>query len=199
MTRVKICGITNFDDALTAAELGADMLGFVFAESRRRISPETAKRIVETIPPFITTVGVFMNQPVSEVDDVAGLVRLHAVQLHGAESPKACDWLSKKRNVIKRIPVRSGDTAESLEALMAAFRACTFLLDPGAGNGRTFDWRQAKGIGRPVIVAGGLTPQNVREVVRLLRPAAVDVSSGVEKEPGIKDPEKMKAFILEAR
>jgi phosphoribosylanthranilate isomerase len=199
MTRIKICGITNLEDALAAAELGADMLGFVFAESRRSISPEAAKRIIEAIPPYVTTVGVFRDQPVSMVDDIADLVRLHAVQLHGVESPKACDWLAKRRKVIKRISIATGDTPVSIEERMAAYRASSFLLDPGAGDGRTFDWRQALGIEKPFIVAGGLTAENVGEVVRLLHPLAVDVSTGVEKSPGIKDPNKMKAFIQEAR
>jgi phosphoribosylanthranilate isomerase len=199
MTRVKICGITRLEDALAAAELGADMLGFVFALSRRGISPADAKRICEAIPPYVTTVGVFMDQPVSEVQDIADFVRLHAVQLHGAESPKACEWLARRRKVIKRIPVGAGDTSASVGERMAAYLPRSFLLDPGAGEGRTFDWRLALEIRHPFIVAGGLTAENVGEVVRLLRPLAVDVSTGVEKSPGIKDHRKMKAFIQEAR
>jgi phosphoribosylanthranilate isomerase len=199
MTRVKICGITRLEDALAAAELGADMLGFVFAESRRGISPEDAKRISEALPPYVTTVGVFKDQTVSEVQDVVDFVRLHAVQMHGAESPKACDWLARRRKVIKRIQVMAGDAPDSIRERMDAYRSCSILLDPGAGEGRSFDWRLAMGIGRPFIVAGGLTAENVGEVVRLLRPLGVDVSTGVEKSPGIKDHGKMKAFILEAR
>jgi phosphoribosylanthranilate isomerase len=196
---VKICGITNLEDALAAAELGADMLGFVFADSKRRIAPDDARRIAAAVPPYVTLVGVFMNQPVSVVEDVAEHAGLHAVQLHGAESPKFCGRIAARRKVIKRIAVSEGDTAESLDACMEPFPASAFLLDPGAGDGRSFDWRPARGLGRPFIVAGGLTAENVGQVIRLLRPAAVDVSTGVEREPGIKDRAKMKAFIQEAK
>jgi phosphoribosylanthranilate isomerase len=199
MTRIKICGITRLEDALAAAELGADMLGFVFAESRRGVSPGNAKRISEVLPPHVTTVGVFMDQTVSEVQDIADYVRLQAVQLHGGESPAACEWLGRSRKVIKRIQARAGDSPESVRERMDAYRSCSFLLDPGAGDGLTFDWRLAQEIRRPFIVAGGLTVENVSEVVRLLRPLGVDVSTGVERSPGIKDLAKMKAFILEAR
>ena len=199
MTRIKICGITNIEDALAAAELGTDMIGFVFAESRRKISPQAARQISEALPPFVSTVGIFMDQMYSDVEDLSEYVRLDMIQLHGTESPKYCERLERRRKVIKRIPVRREDTAESLETQMQRFSVSAFLLDPGAGNGVIFDWRIAKEIRRPFIVAGGLTPENVRDVIRMLNPLGVDVSSGVEKEIGKKDFDKMKKFILEAR
>jgi phosphoribosylanthranilate isomerase len=199
MTRVKICGITNVEDALAAARLGADAVGFVFAKSRRRVSPETARSIAESLPPFVTKVGVFMDERIEPVEQIAGYVRLDAVQLHGIESPEYCDRIAGMKKVIKRIEVRPNDTTEFLEARMKPYRVSAFLLDPGKGDGRAFDWRVAMGIRLPLVVAGGLTPENVRDVVRLLSPLGVDVSSGVERETGKKDYEKMKKFILEAR
>jgi phosphoribosylanthranilate isomerase len=199
MTRVKICGITNLEDALAAVKLGADAVGFVFAKSKRRVSPETARSIAEALPPFVTKVGVFMDERIEPVEQIAGYVRLDAVQLHGIESPEYCDRIAGIKKVIKRIDVRADDTTESLEAKMKPYRVSAFLLDPGAGNGKGFDWRVAKDIRRPIIVAGGLTPENVGEVIRLLDPFGVDVSSGVETETGKKNYGKMKKFIMEAR
>jgi phosphoribosylanthranilate isomerase len=200
MTRIKICGITNVEDALAAVELGADAVGFVFAESKRRVSPETGRSIAEALPPFVTTVGVFMDERIKTVEHIAEYVRLDAVQLHGTESPEYCERLSKKKKVIKRIHVHKEDTAESLETKMKPYcGVAAFLIDPGAGDGKAFNWQIAEAIRQPVIIAGGLTPENVREAVRRLNPVAVDVSSGVEKEIGKKDYDKMKKFISEVR
>jgi phosphoribosylanthranilate isomerase len=199
MVRIKICGITNLEDALKAAELGADAVGFVFAESKRRIQPDTAKSITALLPPFVTPVGVFLDAPLGEVLDTAAAAGLRAVQLHGGETPKYCERVLRAFPVIKRITVRPGDTTEAIASRMQDYRVSAFLLDPGAGDGVPFDWIAARGLPHPVVVAGGLTPENVREAVRVLDPMAVDVASGVEHEPGRKDYQKMRKFIQEVR
>jgi phosphoribosylanthranilate isomerase len=199
MARVKICGITNLDDALAAAELGADAVGFVFAESKRRVSCETARAITGALPPFVTAVGVFMNAPLGDLLDAAAASGIGVVQLHGEESPKYCGRVARAYPVIKRIAVRPGDRAGDLDSRMRPYDVSAFLLDPGAGDGVPFDWKSAAGLGRRILAAGGLTPDNVRRAVRECGPMAVDVSSGVEREPGRKDREKMRKFILEAK
>jgi len=196
-TLVKICGITNIDDGLMVAESGADALGFVFAESVRNISPEEARKIVKRLPPFITTVGVFMEQDINYVNKVTDYTGIDVVQLHGEESPEYCKKIN--RRIIKRIKIDTNDTSETLFEKMKPYSVSAFLLDPGAGSGRTFDWSKAFGIDLPFIIAGGLTPENVRKVVHLLKPYGVDVSSGVEKSPGKKDEEKIARFIRETK
>jgi len=197
MTRIKICGITNPDDARTAIELGADAIGFVFAPSKRRIEPEQAREIIYSIAPFVTTVGVFMDQRIQEVRRIARRTGIDVVQLHGVEPPSFCAALDIR--VIKRICVNHGATTELLAHAMKRYCVSAFLLDPGAGSGNTFDWEIAQGINRPIIIAGGLDPDNVGRVVRALHPYGVDVSSGVEHSPGIKKKEKIKCFIKEVR
>ena len=197
MTKIKICGVTNIEDAMVIAELGADALGFVFAPSKRRVSPEVAKEIIEKLPPFITTVGVFMDTLMDEVHQIADYTGIDVVQLHGNEPPEYCDGLKKK--VIKRITVTDHDTPEILISRMERYRVSAYLLDPGAGSGKVFNWERAVGIDLPLIIAGGLTPDNVSYVVRLLKPYGVDVSSGVELLPGKKDKKKVKRFVEEVR
>ncbi|HDQ46445.1 MAG TPA: phosphoribosylanthranilate isomerase [bacterium] len=196
-TKIKICGLTNLQDALLAAELGADALGFVFAESKRKVTSESAREIVRALPAFVITAGVFMDQPVDEVRRIAEHAGLDRIQLHGEESPAEC--LRAGRPVIKRISVRPGDTAETIRSRMAAYPGPGYLIDPGAGDGKVFDWRIIRGLDIPYILAGGLHPGNVREAVAMLHPYGVDVSGGVESEPGKKDPNKLKRFIEEAR
>lgn len=202
VVRVKICGITNLEDALLAVEAGADALGFVFAPSPRRVTPQEAGRICRELPPFVVRVGVFVDAPLEEVRAVAESCGLDAVQLHGSEPPEYCRKVG--RRVIKALRVR-----ESLDtASLAAYPVQAFLLDsydaarPG-GTGRSFDWGLVRDLRfpRPFILAGGLTPANVARAVALLRPYGVDVSSGVEREgqPGKKDPQKVKLFIAEAK
>ncbi len=200
MLRVKICGITSPDDAAAAIEAGADALGFVFyGASPRNVTAEQARRITAELPPFITTVGVFVDEAPGDVDRVMRYARLDCAQLHGDEAPEACIM---DRKVIKAIRVSRGGDIER----MKDYRAAAFLLDayrPGApgGTGEKFDWDiavRAKDYGR-IILAGGLTPGNVAEAVRVVRPYAVDVSSGVEAAPGRKDREKLVAFIRAAK
>ena len=201
MVRVKICGITNIDDALHAAGCGADALGLVFYEkSPRCLTPEAARGIVAELPPFVTTVGLFVNEAPRRVREVADFCGLDVLQLHGDEGPGEC--LYPPRRVIKALRVR--DEASLAEA--ADYFVSALLLDawvPGSygGTGRTFNWELAARAAREarVILAGGLTPENVTEAVRAVRPYGVDVSSGVEAAPGKKDPAKVEAFVRNAK
>lgn len=196
-TRIKICGLTNLEDALLAVEMGADALGFILAESKRRITPEQAREILDQLPSLVVTVGVFMNQPISEVQLIASYAGFDRIQLHGNETPEDCQNMD--RPVIKRIKPMQESTRESILFEMNRFKECTHLIDPGAGDGRVFDWQILQGLEQPYILAGGLNAQNVGEAVKLLNPSAVDVSSGVEQYPGKKDKEKLEVFIKEAR
>jgi phosphoribosylanthranilate isomerase len=199
MVKVKICGITNLEDALMVAEAGADALGFVFVPgSPRYIHPQKAEEIERHLPPFLSLVGVFANVPLKEVREVAEACHLSLVQLHGEESPAYCSALGKR--VIKAFRMKG---AKGL-AEMGQYEVEALLLDscsPGqlGGTGKTFDWRlaqEAKRYGR-LILSGGLTPENVAEGIRIVRPYAVDVSSGVEERTGKKEKGKVKRFLEE--
>ena len=201
MTKVKICGITSVEDALVAAEAGADALGFVFYDkSPRYIDPERAARVIAEIPPFIQVVGLFVNAELDFVNLAADSCKLDIVQLHGDESPSYCQAV--RRRVMKAFRVRG---MESLST-MADYSVSAYLLDawsPNAygGTGGRFDWDcaiVAKEHG-PIVLAGGLDPDNVASAVARVQPYAVDVSSGVELYPGRKDPEKVKRFIQNAK
>jgi phosphoribosylanthranilate isomerase len=197
MTRIKICGITNLDDARAAVEAGADALGFVFADSRRQVSAGQAREIVAALPPFVSTVGVFVDAPQEQVHRTLERAALDLAQLHGNESPDYCRHLAGR--VIKRFPVSDDDTPDSLRARLAGYRVGAYLLDPGRGTGIAFRWEIARGIDLPLMIAGGLNPTNVADAVRIVRPYAVDVSSGIEATPGKKDPDKMRAFVQAVR
>lgn len=199
---VKICGITNVADGLAAAEAGADALGFVFCEeSPRRVSLSTAAEIVNRLPPFIVRVGVFVNAPEELVIRAIGACGLNLLQFHGQESPEYC--LQFGVMSMKAFRIRG---AESLDAL-EKYATEAWLLDaytPGrlGGTGERFDWDlavQARARGRPIFLAGGLTPENVAEAVLHVRPYGVDVSSGVEANPGKKDHGRVRAFIAAAK
>lgn len=199
MTRVKICGISDVENALVAAEAGADAIGLVFAPSRRRVTVEQAREIVDALPPFVTKVGLFVDEDPARIEEVADACRLDVVQLHGSESPGFCAALG--RTVIKAIRVKD---AASL-AVMDGYRVAGFLLDSyhpevAGGTGRTFDWDLAEQVsGRyRVILSGGLTPANVTEAIEKVRPHGVDVSSGVETD-GRKDPAKIREFVMRVR
>jgi phosphoribosylanthranilate isomerase len=199
MVRIKICGITNLEDALLAAELGADALGFIFySKSPRKVSPETARSIIGQLPPFVATVGVFVDEGAAVVQELAAQVGLDWVQLHGQESPDYCRNLW--RRVIKAFRIKDEDSLRSLADYQGAAQA--LLLDtykPGqeGGTGEIFDWRlarEAKKYGQ-VILAGGLTPDNVAQAIATAQPQAVDTASGTEAAPGKKDPAKLRAFF----
>ena len=203
MTRVKICGITDPDDARDAALLGADAIGLNFYEkSPRCIDVSRASRIIDSLPAFVSVAGVFVNHPDPQgLEDLALSLGLHAVQLHGNESPDYCSMIQKVK-VIKAFRVDSNFRVDMLRS----YGNRMFLLDSGSGaqfggTGRVFDWNQAYGANAFgwIILAGGLNPENVEEAVSRLHPFAVDVSSGVESSPGRKDYEKMRRFIEAVR
>jgi len=198
--RVKICGVTRLEDALQAARLGADALGFNFwPGSKRFLTPAAARPMVERLPPFVTPVGVFVNQPEAEIRRAAEESGVRVLQLHGDEPPALCARLPFP--VVKAVRVSAALPLDALEAYPVA----AFLLDaPSAGyggSGAAFDWALAEGLAGlgPLILAGGLTPENVAAAVRRVRPYAVDVASGVESSPGVKDVSKMARFIAAAR
>ncbi len=197
LTKIKICGITNPDDAIMAAELGVDAVGFIFTTSKREINPKIAREIIEKLPPFITTVGVFKNETQKYLNQIADYTNIDIVQLHGNETPDYCNRIKKK--VIKRFLINDNNKKTDLVSLMNKYSVSAYLLDPGEGSGKKFDWNLAINIDLPLIIAGGLTPKNVKEVINLLAPYGVDVSSGVEKSPGIKDIKKIRRFIEEVR
>jgi phosphoribosylanthranilate isomerase len=202
--RVKVCGITNFEDAHAAVEAGADALGFIFFEgSPRYVEPRVAAEIVRALPPFIATVGVFVDEAPENVQAVLDQTRIGIAQLHGAEPPDFCHRL--RVPPIKAFRVRDERSLDALPDFRGA--ACAFLLDsyvPGqhGGTGARFNWNlavQAKAFGAPIILAGGLTVRNIADAVGKVAPFAVDVSSGVEVNPGRKDHLKLRDFIALAK
>ena len=201
MVKIKICGITNIEDALAAVEAGADALGFVFFEkSPRNISPEQAAAIIRRLPPFVQVVGLFVNEQVAVINKIADRCGLDIVQLHGEETPEFCAGV--KRRIIKAFRVRDASSLDQVSDYDVA--AC--LLDAWSpsthgGTGETFNWEiaAAAATSRCIILAGGLTPENVAAAMAAVRPYAVDVSSGVESAPGCKDRRKMFEFCTNAK
>jgi phosphoribosylanthranilate isomerase len=206
MTRIKICGITRLDDALLACDLGASALGFNFYEkSPRAISPASAWDILRRLPPFVAPVGVFVNWDSSAVLALAKSLRLAAVQLHGDESPAAVAACARQIPVIKAFRVGADF---QLSRLAAGKSASAFLFDAApsgmqpaqfGGTGQITNWNAAREAAKShkIILAGGLTPENVAEAILAVRPYAVDVASGVESSPGIKDTAKLRSFFSE--
>lgn len=203
MTRIKICGITELQDARDAVLLGADAIGLIFLESSpRHVDPSRAAEIIEALPPLVSVVGVFANYPdPHNLEDFAVSLGLHAVQLHGNETPDYCSVIQRVK-VIKSFRVDANFRVETLRA----YGGGAFLLDACSGSqfggtGKTFDWDLAIGANAfgSIIVAGGLNPDNVGSAVAELHPYAVDVASGVESRPGKKDYEKMRRFIEAVR
>ncbi len=198
--RVKICGITRREDALLAARLGADALGFNFwPGSKRYVDPDVARAIIDELPPFVTAVGLFVNQPPTHVLATAARSGIGAVQLHGDEPYQDCNGYPFP--AIKALRVAG---PESL-ADMGRYRVRAFVLDAPCtgfgGSGAAFDWALAREAAAraTVILAGGLTPENVADAILDVRPFAVDVASGVESAPGVKDPDKLRRFIENAK
>jgi phosphoribosylanthranilate isomerase len=195
---VKICGITNEDDALLATALDADALGFVFAPSPRQVDAETVRDIAKRLPREIHTVGVFRNERPEQIVEIVARTGLRGVQLHGAEPESDVEWLHERvQFVIKGF--RAGDPALKKAG---ASKADIILVDsPDPGSGKVFDWRLAEGApsGIRLMLAGGLNPENVGEAIRLVRPWGVDVSTGVEEHPGRKDSRKLREFVIAAR
>ena len=201
MIRIKICGLTSAEDAQASVAAGADALGFIFVEGTPRyIAPPAAAAIIAELPPFVTPVGVFWDHPVGHVKAVAEECRLGALQFHGEELPEML--LEHRLPVIKTIKVRTADDL----ARVVAYRVSAFLLDSPArwSEGETrvpISWELARRAAgqTPVILSAGLTPDNVAEAVRCVRPYAVDVNSGVEARPGRKDLDKVRRFVAAAR
>jgi phosphoribosylanthranilate isomerase len=201
MVKVKICGITTLDDAMMAVAAGADALGFVFHEkSPRSINPVAAAKIIAKLPPFVQTVGLFVNEEIEQINWAADFCGLDVVQLHGDESPEDC--LEVHHRVIKAFRIQNIVSIDPLKK----YQVSGYLLDAWCpdcygGTGKTFNWEvaaAARQCGR-IILAGGLSPDNVAEAIRVVQPYAVDVSSGVESAPGKKDAEKVKMFIKRAK
>ena len=201
MIKIKICGITNSDDALYASELGVDALGFNFyKKSPRYIEPDKAAEIISQLPPFVMPVAIFVNEREERIRDIQFTTGIKVLQFHGDERPDFCDRFATR--VIKAFQVKDKESIKH----MAHYHVSALLLDSykegvRGGTGTTFDWHLAvvaKTFGR-IILAGGLTPENVTEAVKLVQPYGVDVAGGVEKDKGIKDHAKLKKFIVEVR
>jgi phosphoribosylanthranilate isomerase len=199
VTRVKICGITEFEDARDAVLLGADAIGLNFyPKSPRYLEAARAAKIIEKLPPFVTAVGVFVNHPDPQnLEDFAVSLGLHAVQLHGNETPDYCSMIQRVK-VIKVFRVDSNFRVD----ILRTYGSRTFLLDACApdqfgGTGKSFNWDLVFGANAfgSIVIAGGLNPENVGDMVSSLHPFGVDVASGVESKPGKKDYEKMRRFI----
>jgi len=202
MVRIKICGITNLEDAMAAIDFGADALGFVFFQgSPRYIAPLQAANIISNLPPFIATVGVFVDETPQTIREIVSATGLNVVQFHGNETPDAC---RSSHCAIKAIRVKSIDSLEPLKTykgIVSAFLLDAYTPDVLGGTGLKFNWDiavEAKQFGR-IILAGGLTPDNVGDAILHVKPYGVDVSSGVEQEKGKKDHQKMKLFIERAK
>ena len=199
--RVKICGLTNLEDARVAIDAGAHALGFIFfAGSPRHVTPPAAARIISQLPPFVSKVGVFVNESFDSILQVSRTTGIDAIQLHGDETPELCEALKREGlKVIKAFRMKDQSSLPSVQS----FSVSAFLLDsyvPGqlGGTGAKFNWDlaiQAAAFGTPIILAGGLVPENVRDAVAKVAPYGVDVSSGVESAPGTKDHAKVRAFI----
>lgn len=195
--RIKFCGMTRAEDALLAAQLGVDALGFVFTRrSRRFVGPATASAIIRQLPPLVSSVALFMDDEPAWIKQVISMVRPTLLQFHGEESAMDCEGYGLP--FLKAVPMATVTDVASYAAGFAG--AAGFLLDAHArgeagGQGVRFDWTREPGLERPWLLAGGLDADNVGEAIRLLRPHAVDVSSGIEASPGIKDAGRMRAFV----
>ena len=207
-TWIKICGTTSLEDALSSMEAGADALGFIFAPSKRHVSMEQAQRIISRLPREVERIGIFMDASPPEVAAAADKADLTGIQLHGGGSfAEIYDFLpvALRQSIrkIKTVLVQPGFELRFRDEPGGPGMVDAWLLDSGAGSGKRFDWQAARthldGRQERFIIAGGLTPENVGEAIRTFRPWGVDVVTGVEREPGRKDPEKLKAFVAAVR
>jgi phosphoribosylanthranilate isomerase len=208
-TWIKICGTTCVEDAFSAIEAGADALGFIFAPSRRRVTPEQAQAIIRKLPPQVEKIGVFMDAGAMEISGVVKQVALTGIQMHGEADfpPEVYSYLPAERRdkmrKIKTVIVQAGfdGTFDFYAAVPGVVD--TWLFDSGAGSGQAFEWAEARaklGLRQgQFVLAGGLTAENVASAISGFKPWGVDVVSGVEREPGRKDPDKLKAFVAAVR
>ncbi len=196
--RIKFCGITRFEDARIAANLGVDALGFIFfKKSPRYIDPQSAAQIIKKLPPFVSRVGVFVNEDLSTILEIVKLTNIDTVQLHGSESPEFCSQIPLP--VLKSFSVKSDMDFSILDN----YSCSGFLLDTWnnemhGGSGKTFNWSIAKSLCNHygnIVIAGGLGPSNVEEALDTLHPYGVDINSGIEIMPGVKNPHKMKDIV----
>jgi phosphoribosylanthranilate isomerase len=191
MVKVKICGITEYEDALAAMQLGASALGFIFAPGPRQITAEKARDIITSLPPFVKAVGVFVNEMPSSIRGTFAFCGLDLIQLHGDESPDLCHELMPY--TIKAMRIKDESILQFVEPYRGKVRALlldTYMKDKPGGTGKTFDWNLAveiKALGIPIILSGGLGPSNIEDAIKTVRPYAVDVNSGVEERPGKKN------------
>jgi phosphoribosylanthranilate isomerase len=199
--KVKICGMTNLNDALSAVDAGVDALGFIFyKKSPRSVNMKIVREIVSKLPPFVDAVGVFVNETAEKINKISDRCNLDKIQLHGNESPAFCKKI--QRRVIKAFRIKDLQSVKQL----SGYSVSSFLLDTYSeggygGTGKTFDWNlvhPAKEYG-PVILAGGLTAINVGKAIQIVQPYGVDVCSGIESHPGIKDHNKMRTFLTNAK
>lgn len=199
MVQVKICGITRLVDAEAAVESGADALGFVFVKSPRRITPQKTRDITRRISPFVKTVGVFVNEQPAEIRKIMDFCGLDLLQLHGNESVSACSELAPR--VIKAFRIQKEESLLQVPEFKNHVRAIlldTYQKGLNGGTGKTFDWGlaiKAKKTGIPVVLSGGLGLDNIEEALERVNPFAIDISSGIEKRPGIKDHGRMRIFM----
>ena len=202
--KVKICGITQPEQAIQIAQAGADAIGMVFAKSPRQIDFDVGLKIVKSLPPFVQTIAVFVNPSEHEVEKAINKCGIDMIQLHGTESPDFCKKFANR--VIKAWRVKGIEDInllKSYETTVRGFLLDTWVKDQMGGTGKTFDWSFAKEavnqLSKSVILAGGLTPENVGDAVKLVKPWGVDASSSLEIEPGLKDINKVKVFIESAK
>lgn len=203
MVKVKICGITNLKDAMAAVDAGAGAIGFVFAKSPRRIKPQDAAKIIKNLQRPVNCVGVFVGAPVKTVEKIVKACKIGTLQFHGSESPEYCAYFRKARKVIKAFRIKDKNDLKDLKRYKVdGYLLDTFVKGLKGGTGRMFNWKlakEAKKIASPIILSGGLNPENVARAIRTVRPYMVDVSSGVEKYPGKKDKKLMEKFIKEVK
>jgi len=205
MTKVKICGNTNYESARLAVDLGADYLGFIFAPSSKRlITADKAAEILAQLADFENTVGVFCNQPKKEVETIAGRLKFKFLQFHGEETALYCDsFMQKGYEIIKTFHVKDAMSLKRLDEYnVTAFLFDTYSQSEKGGSGIPFDWSVIEDkpyVHDKLFLAGGLNPQNVAQAIEKVRPFAVDVASGVESGPGIKDPQLLRSFIENAK
>ncbi len=201
MARIKICGITNIEDALYAADLGVDALGFVFySQSPRHIEPKKARKIIQQLPPFLAKVGVFVNETAARVNEIIELTGIDVVQLHGQEAPEYCQRFERK--VVKAFRIAPDFDPAQIEVYeVDAYLLDTYVRGIYGGTGEVFNWeiaKRAEQYGR-IILAGGLNPGNIKEAICQVEPYGVDISSGVEIRPGEKDKRKLEQLVLQVR
>jgi len=204
MVKIKICGITNIEDANWVANLGADYLGLIFAkDSKRKVSLDNAKEITSVVPPYIKKVGLFINEEPKVVDKMLALCKLDVLQFHGEETPEYCSQFKGAAEIIKGFRMKDEQSLEQISQYDVDFYLLdAFVEGEWGGTGKVFNWDlalKAKDLGRPIFLAGGLNPENVTEAIKRVQPYAVDVASGVESSPRRKSVELMQEFIDKVR